>query len=311
MKEDAHNAQAFARVEAVSSLMRDVPAPRDASARELARDSYDASIALKEWRTPPRRARLFAMAASVALLAGGLSFVLYLSAPGLRSDNAGYVLTTPVGENRTVSLRDGSKIMLGGDTRIAIDLSENIRDIELSRGEALFTVARDPARPFRVRAGEATVVALGTEFNVRRGSDRAVVSVTEGQVLVEPAPSILPAAILREFKPKLRPVHLNAGQQTMAGHAGIESATQIEDSAAATSWQSGQLAFRMEPLRYVVEDVNRYVPKPIILGDDRLGTLVITGMVTRENIDGWIQSLERTFSLHAVEESDRIVLSRR
>ena len=251
------------------------------------------------------------MAASIALLAGGVSIALYLHSPPLRNPISGYVVTTAIGENRTVSLRDGSKIILGGDTRIAVELSKNLRDIELSKGEALFTVAKDPGRPFKVHAGEATVVALGTEFNVRRGSDRAVVSVTEGRVLVEPATRILPVALLQEFKPKLRAVRLQAGQQTMAGSAGIESASPMEDPAAATAWQSGQLSFRMEPLRYVLENVNRYAPKPIVLEDDGLGTLVITGMVRRENFGGWIESLERTFALEAVEEPARIVLRRR
>lgn len=310
MREDERHAQAFARVESVSQLMREVRAPRDVTARELARDAYDAAIPLKEWRAPRRGGRMPAMAASIAALAGGLTLALYLTST-MRGAATGYEVATAVGENRTVSLRDGSKVILGGDTRVFVDYSAKLRDIELSQGEALFTVGNDPMRPFKVRTGEATVVALGTEFNVRRGSDRAVVSVTEGRVMVEPPPSILPVALLREFRPKLRPVQLDAGQQTMAGSAGIEAATRVEDPAAATSWQNGQLAFRMEPLRYVLEDVNRYAPKPIVIGEEALGTLVITGMVTRANLDGWIESLERTFALQANEEADRIVLSRR
>ena len=311
MNEDTRNAHAFSRVESVSLLMKEVPAPRDASQRELSRDSYDASVALKEWQAPTRRPRMFAIAASIALLAGGLTIALYLQSLPLRNPMPAYVVTTAIGENRTVSLRDGSRIILGGDTRIAVELSKNLRNIELSKGEALFTVARDPVRPFKVRAGKATVIALGTEFNVRRGSDRSVVSVTEGRVLVEPATHIIPVALLQEFRPKLRAVRLDAGQQTMAGSAGIESAARMEDPASATAWQSGQLSFRMEPLRYVLEDVNRYAPKPIVLEDDGLGMLVITGMVRRENFEGWIESLERTFALEAVEEPARIVLRRK
>ncbi len=311
MKEDPCHAQAFERVEAVAELMPHVRPPREPAPRELARDTYDASTSLKEWRAPQRRERTLAMAASLALLAAGASFAVYFGSSTLRSDVPSYEVATMVGENRTISLRDGSKITLGGDTRVAIALSDSLRDIELSRGEALFTVAKDPLRPFKVRAGNATVVAVGTEFNVRRASDRAIVSVTEGRVIVEPIGHLLPVALLREFKPKLRPVHLDAGQQTMADDAGIGSATRIEDPAAATSWQSGQLAFRLQPLRYVLEDVNRYAPKPIVLDDQDLGTLLITGMVTRENVDGWIESLERGFALRATEEPDRIVLGRR
>jgi transmembrane sensor len=85
----------------------------------------------------------------------------------------------------------------------------------------------------------------------------------------------------------------------------------VEDPTAATAWQMGRLAFHLQPLRYVLEHVNRYAPKRIVLGEDSLGALVITGTVQRENIDGWIGSLERAFALQASEESDRIVIRSR
>jgi ferric-dicitrate binding protein FerR (iron transport regulator) len=58
----------------------------------------------------------------------------------------------------------------------------------------------------------------------------------------------------------------------------------------------------------VLEDVNRYAPKPIVLQGDALGALVITGTVERANIAGWVGSLERAFDLQATEEADRIVI---
>jgi hypothetical protein len=74
--------------------------------------------------------------------------------------------------------------------------SENLRAVEHTKGEALFKVAKDPARPFKVRAGDATIIAVGTEFNVERDSDRAVVSVTEGRVVVKPVDGLLPVSLL-------------------------------------------------------------------------------------------------------------------
>jgi ferric-dicitrate binding protein FerR (iron transport regulator) len=85
----------------------------------------------------------------------------------------------------------------------------------------------------------------------------------------------------------------------------------VEDPTAATAWQSGRLAFHLQPLRYVLEDVNRYASKPIVFEGGNLGELVITGTVERENIKGWIGSLERAFDLEAVEDEDRIVIRAR
>jgi transmembrane sensor len=78
--------------------------------------------------------------------------------------------------------------------------------------------------------------------------------------------------------------------------------------AEAASSQTGRLAFRLEPLHYVLEDVNRYARKPIVLEGEGLGELTITGTVERDNIKGWISSLERVFDLEATEEADRIVI---
>jgi transmembrane sensor len=305
LNESPENARAFARIEEVSQVLRSVPLPPPVSALELARDGYDASIPLKEW-APPRRwfrpRQILALAAVLAGAAFALTVALWESAlPN--------TYRTAVGENRVISLSDGSSITLGGDTHVEVSMSRRARAIELLSGEALFKVARDVNRPFEVRVGDATVVAVGTAFDVERGSDRAIVSVTEGRVVVEPVTHFLPVVVLQEFKPKLRAVHLGAGQQTIiAGSAGIEEPTQVVDTAAATAWQSGRLAFRLEPLRYVLEDVNRYARKPVVLEGNGLDSLLITGTVERENITGWISSLERAFDLQATEEADRIVI---
>jgi transmembrane sensor len=304
LNESPKNAQAFARIEELSQLLRNVPMPAAVPAEELARDRYDASIPLKDWEEPRAVPRPWMTLALAALLAG-VAFTLVTL---FWHETPPHTFRTAVGQNRNIILSDGSTVALGGDTRIEVALSSGVRAIRLTRGEALFTVAKDPDRPFKVRVGNATIVALGTAFDVQLGSDRTIVSVTEGRVLVEPATRFLPMSVLQEFRPKLRPVHLDAGQQTIAGRAGIEEPTEVEDPAAATAWQTGRLAFRLEPLRYVLEDVNRYARKPIVLEGEGLGGIVITGTVERDNISGWVSSLERALDLEADEEHDRIVI---
>jgi transmembrane sensor len=309
LTENPANAKAFARIEELSQVLRTVPVPPPVSAQELARDRYDASIPLKEWQKPAALVRpwMILSLATAALLAG-IAFTLasvFWRAP------AAITFATAVGENRNITLTDGSTVALGGDTAIEVRLSPRVRAITLAKGEALFTVAKDAVRPFKVRVGDATIVAIGTAFDVQLGSDRAIVSVTEGRVLVEPVAHLLPVSVLQEFRPKLRTVHVDAGQQTIAWSAGIEEPTEVEDPAAATAWRTGRLAFRLQPLRYVLEDVNRYSPKPIVLAQPSLGTIVITGTVERDRIAGWVSSLERAFDLEAAEEPDRIVLHAR
>jgi transmembrane sensor len=305
LNESPRNAQAFARLEEVAQALRSVPVPSAVPASRLAGDRYDGSIPLKDWREP-RSARWPWMALAVAAACAGIGFaILFWKTPNPNT------FTTGIGATRQITLSDGSTISLGGDTRLTVMLSEDARTVELIRGEALFKVAKDATRPFRVRAGDATIVAVGTAFDVQRDSDRAIVSVTEGRVLVEPAADFLPVAVLRGFKPNLRAVRLDAGQQTTAGSTGIEEPSQVDDPAAATAWQTGRLAFHLQPLRYVLEDVNRYAAKPIVFEGAGLGALLITGTVEPQNIIGWISSLERAFDLQAIEEDDRIVLRAR
>jgi transmembrane sensor len=246
-------------------------------------------------RTSPRgRGAVWAVAAAVALVAVASGWMLWqnISADGIQTD---------VGQTRSVQLADGSRITLGGGTQLRVSFDSKTRRLDLTRGEAFFVVAKDPMRPFSVHAGNATVTAIGTEFNVRRSADRVVVAVVEGRVSIEPT-SLLTAAD--------KPVPLAAGQQTVVDGRGVKPVETLADTAAATAWQSGQLVFRREPLRYVLEDVNRYSNKPIVLGDGSLGEMRITGTVVGGSVEGWIASLENAFPLRAVEQPQQIVLER-
>ncbi len=304
---DARNAQAFARIEEVSSVLaglRDHP-PRAPATRW---DSYDASVPIRDWQPPSRAPRVMAIAASTAALAVGA--VLWSATrddlPGLLPAAESYA--TVIGENRQLTLADGSVVTLGGDSSIGVRMRDDARHIELTRGEAFFRVAKDASRPFTVHAGRANVAAVGTEFNVRRGAEHVTVDVVEGRVRVEPASGIVPITLLRQIRPRLAPVMVNAGEETAVDDTIVEAARPIADVMATTSWQTGQLAFRMKPLRFVLEDVNRYTTKPIVLADPAMGELKVTGTVAASNVPGWVASLKAALDIVAIEEADRIVL---
>jgi transmembrane sensor len=305
LSESPDHSRAFARLEEVQQAMRGMQAVSMPKVEELAGDRYDASVPLSDWRPGRTNRRRFTTLAVAAVAAGIAVTIVFWKT------RAPDTFSTAVGETLSVTLREGSTISLGGDTRVEVELSRATRSIELEKGEALFTVAKDADRPFKVRVGEATIVAVGTVFNVQRNSDRVVVSVTEGRVVVEPSAHFLPVAVLQSFVPQLRTIRLDAGEQAIAGSAGIGEPTRVEDPGATLSWQTGRLAFRLQPLRYVLEDVNRYAPKPIVLEKASLGALQITGTVERDNISGWIGSLERAFDLRATEEADRIIIRSR
>ena len=99
-----------------------------------------------------------------------------------------HTLQTQASEWRSVPLVDGSSISAVPYTKLHHDIGDEQRVITLSQGSATFRVAKDPSRPFLVRAGGVVVMATGTQFGVRRFDDRVEVTVSEGSVAVSPAP---------------------------------------------------------------------------------------------------------------------------
>src|SRR5258706_2080307 len=131
-----------------------------------------------ERKVRPTRAAL-AMAASI-LLVSGLSMVsryVLHSTPSYSTD---------VGEQRSLVLEDGSTVELNSRSRIRVAFNNTERSVHLMEGQALFHVARNPARPFVVHSGSARVRAVGTEFDVYRRATGTVVTVVEGRVAVLP-----------------------------------------------------------------------------------------------------------------------------
>jgi transmembrane sensor len=92
--------------------------------------------------------------------------------------------TTSTAEQRTVTLEDGSRIELNARSRLRVTYSKTVRTVELYDGQALFQVAKDASRAFLVKSGEATVRAVGTQFDVYRKDDHTTVTVLEGRVAV-------------------------------------------------------------------------------------------------------------------------------
>jgi transmembrane sensor len=126
-----------------------------------------------EPRRPSRRAFLgWGGAAVAAALVGAIA---------LMPNGGTYEIITAPGERRVIALDEGSRIEVNGDSRLVLDRND-MRFTRIERGEALFTVVHDDARPFRVEAGAARLIDLGTVFNVIHDGDRTEVAVSEGEV---------------------------------------------------------------------------------------------------------------------------------
>ncbi|MDR6624478.1 FecR domain-containing protein [Caulobacter segnis] len=223
----------------------------------------------------------------------GLAFALVLLAAA-----GGYIVLGPktyatgVGEQRTVQLADGSTVVLDTDSQVVVRLGGSRRDIRLSRGQALFDVAHDAARPFVVTAGATSVTALGTKFDVRREASGATVTLVRGAVEVRDQTAGGAAQVWR----------LAPGQR-VATHAAAPS-PRPADVDTATSWASGRLIFRAVPLRAAVAEFNRYERKKIEVADGPVGDELITGVFAVGDADTFVGSVADVHDL-TVQRSDK------
>lgn len=249
---------------------------------------------------------------------------------------------TAVGERLAVVLEDGSELTLNTDSRAVIDYDEAVRNVTLARGQALFEVAENPDRPFVVAAGGRTVTALGTAFDVRLSDKRLEVTLIEGRVRVEdaqsttdqhPAPgarrppreseSMLPdspQAAKRATNNKRQTTVLEPGQQLVVATVDpvLPSAPPVEpiirqaDVKRAVSWRYGQVIFEEDRLAEAVEEINRYGGRRVVLADEDIGDLRVSGIFRTGDTTVFVETLTRYFPLYVAEaDENRIVLAER
>lgn len=175
--------------------------------------------------------------------------------------------STRKGQTQVIALGDGSVITLNTESAISVRYSRRLRAIDLLAGEALFDVAKDPARPFIVNAGLARVRAVGTRFTVRRLEQAPVqVLVQEGVVEVRAAaskPIVRVSANMRATVAETLPV---AAAPVVPAEVGRE-----------LSWRQGRLSFEGEPLAQACAEFARYSDTRIVIEDPRLAEEEISG----------------------------------
>lgn len=213
---------------------------------------------------PPRRIRALrwpwvaTMAVSLAVTAA----VLLGALPFLR-EVLWHEYVTSVGEQRSVALLDGSVISLNARSRVRVDFSTGARDVYLDDGQALFSVAHDSSRPFRVHAGRSVVQAIGTKFDVHRVADRVEVAVLEGRVQVaSDALNYVPEAAAEQAQ-SMR-MQLAEGEALSISTGGTISAPARVDVEDIGAWRQRRLVFRDRPLGEIVEEFQRYNRTPLI-----------------------------------------------
>ena len=234
---------------------------------------------------------------------------MYFSGQDFKGGNAN-VYTTAIGEQQTISLRDGSEIVLNTDSQVNVDFSGNERLLRLVKGEAIFDVAPNKSRPFTVQTASGDVQALGTSFSVRVEQNVVNVVVSHGTVRVRVNEAADQQSSAEQGIENVAEVIVTKGDKVVFDKQRVESVIRQTDDELDRSlyWRKGFLAFDDEPLSEVVKEVARYTNLDIEIGDDELKNLRVGGYYPIDNLETVFTSLEFNLGLKVQKIGDRYVI---
>ena len=219
-------------------------------------------------------------------------------------------------------LGDGSTVELNRGAVVTVEFTAAERRTTLVRGEALFTVAKNPARPFIVRVGGVDVRAVGTAFSVRLDSASVEVLVTEGRVAVTPPVGPALVAVPSENtgvptsgSPTSRPAEISAGQHATVSLTDSAPFKIVAVTPAATArllaWQSQLLDFSSAPLQTALAEFNRRNRVQFVLADAELAALPVIALIRSDNVEGFARFLAATPGLEVEHRGDAEIVVRR
>ena len=247
--------------------------------------------------------RWLIVAAAAASVAGIASFGAWLSRERIQEAWGGIQYVSNRGELKEMKLADGSAMTMNTQTQVLVRYTRERRDIHLIQGEALFTVAHDPQRPFTVRVGRWTAVAVGTAFAIHRlDAQTTNITVTEGVVEMRRDDRRGTGGWPRLTRNQEATFDADG---TMELHQASAS-----DVGQRLAWRSRLVVFTGEPLRAALAEINRYSPHPIVVNDPELAQRQIVGVFSTSDIQTFVSGMEATLGVEAVMSGDVVLLRR-
>ena len=262
---DANHANAFERASGIWDTLGGLSASPSASA------------------FPVTRRKVLAGGAAVAV-AGVASFAL------VPASAAEY--STCVGEQRRITLEDGTRVMLDTATRMRFSATHEQRELALLAGRINVEIAADP-RPFVIAAGARRAIATGARVDVRRDGEALAVTAIAGSV------QLAGRGVER--------VIASGERVAIAVDAAINvDQPELRDL---TAWQSGRLAFRDEALATAVAEMNRYSTRQLVIADPAAGRLRLSGVYRVGDPEAFARSLAVLLAVEVQASPDDVTIS--
>lgn len=315
--EDPAHQAAFDRLQAILSSLR-----RHQTGRKLQRlrsiaTSYSGTRSSR-WLSGGVAASLVVLGVCLASLHTADNRVQRPAVPLARPFIATAVYETGIGQRSIFVLEDGSTLELDAMSRASATFTSRRRSVELKSGRAFFVVAKDQGRPFVVGAGAHQITAIGTQFDVRLDTEAFALTLIEGTVRVATRSAD------GERSGDGEPVHgldglgllVSAGKQLVARPASADCSStpaslctlRTVDVSRAAGWRQGRVVIEDLALADAVQEMNRYSPVQIVLGDSALARVRVNGVFRVGAQEAFVRALGQYFDIAATRRGDREIV---
>lgn len=223
------------------------------------------------------------------------------------------VTATGIGELRTLTLEDGTRVHMNADTRLIVRYGKTLRQVQLVSGEALFEVTHNPKWPFVVTVDGHRIRDLGTEFDVLSEHNLLAVTLVEGRVTVSSttggeAPSPRPSLPAQALSVSRQAITLSPGER-LTYHADQMPQVDRPSLDLVTAWERGQVVLDDTPLTEAVAQMNRYSSRRIVISP-AMRSIRVSGVFEIGDSASFAAALARTYHLNeSTRSGGDIVLS--
>jgi transmembrane sensor len=227
---------------------------------------------------------------------------------------------TARGQQLTVSLPDadaalavkGSRLQLDTATRLDARLYRNRRVVQLTDGQAMFSVSSDPSKPFHVLAGALRITVVGTRFSVRHtaaglNAGKTVVAVQEGRVRVsrlEPQATQGRRTAADAPAPHGSAIELTAGQTITADDDGTIGPVATVTPQSIAAWRDGRISFDQTPLAQAIAEFERYGRTGLVALDPEVAAMRVGGSYGLRQFQRFAETLPQVLPVRLVAKGD-------
>jgi transmembrane sensor len=204
------------------------------------------------------------------------------------------------GQRTTVTLDDGTRVSLNGNSRIrcAASYGKKSRDVYLD-GEAYFDVTHDASRPFRVHARDGIAEDLGTRFTVSAYGDQSALEVAVAEGLV---------ALARDST-NAQPVRIGAGSVGRLEATGAPTVATVASLDRYLAWTTGSLVLDGVPLRRAVAELQRWYDVAITVSDSALAARPVVARFHGESVQQVLDALSLALDARVERRGAAYVIS--